>query len=74
MLYPSIGQLIDGKGKCRYSLVTAVAKKTRAIAKQAEERDETLEEKPSTLAIQSFADGSSDYHEVVSPDDDQKNW
>ena len=71
MLYPSIGELIKGDRKCRYSLVTAVAKKTRAVAKQAEERDEKLDEKPITLAIESFADGSSDYYEVDVPEEDE---
>ena len=36
MLYPSIGELVKGYNKCRYSLVIAVAQKAREIAVAAE--------------------------------------
>lgn len=64
MLYPSVGELIEGEKKCRYSLVIAVAKRARDIAHKAEMEGEKLEEKPITLAIESFADGAADYHEA----------
>lgn len=64
MLYPSIGDLIKGDNKCRYSLVTAVAKKTREIAKEAEDNEDLQNEKAITLAIRAFASGRSSFHEV----------
>ncbi len=67
MLYPSVGDLIEGEKKCRYSLVVAVAKRARDIAHKAEEDGEKLEEKPITLAIESFADGEADFHESDKP-------
>ena len=63
MLYPSVGELIEGEKKCRYSLVIAVAKRARDIAHKAEAENEKLEEKPITLAIESFADGEADFRE-----------
>ena len=69
MLYPSVGELIEGEKKCRYSLVIAVAKRARDIAHRAEMEDEKLEEKPITLAIESFADGEADFHESDKPID-----
>ncbi|MDF2686548.1 MAG: hypothetical protein K0S55_1730 [Clostridia bacterium] len=63
MLYPSINELISGKEQCRYSLVIAVAKKARAISKQAEDRGEKLEKKPVKLSIEAFAAGNSFYKE-----------
>lgn len=67
MLYPSVGELIQGEKKCRYSLVIAVAKRAREIAQKAENDGEQLEEKPITLAIESFADGEADFHESSKP-------
>lgn len=67
MLYPSVGELIEGEKKCRYSLVVAVAKRARDIAHQAEADGEKLEEKAITLAIESFASGDADFHESDKP-------
>lgn len=63
MLYPSISDLISGENQCRYSLVIAVAKKARAISKQAEDNSEKLEKKPVKLAIEAFANKDSFYKE-----------
>ena len=55
MLYPSIGELVKGDNKCRYSLVIAVSQKAREIAEAAEKTGEPLSDKPITLAIKAFA-------------------
>ena len=41
----------------RYSLVTAVAKRAREIALEAEENDEMLSEKPVSLALDEIISG-----------------
>lgn len=65
MLYPSINELVkDKKNQCRYSLVIAVAKRARAIAQEAEDRGERLEERAVSLAVESFADGEANYREA----------
>lgn len=64
MLYPSVNELIKGENRCRYSLVLAVAKKARRIAEEADAKGEKLEEKPIKLAVQAFANGTSEYHEI----------
>lgn len=63
MLYPSVTDLIKGEGRCRYSLVIAVAKRARDISAKAEERGEKLDEKPVKLAVESFANGEASYYE-----------
>lgn len=63
MLYPSIGELVKGNDKCRYSLVIAVAQKAREIAEDAEKSGEPLNAKPITLAVKSFADGKCSFKE-----------
>ncbi len=64
MLYPSIGELIKGENKCRYSLVIAVAQKARELSEEAEKTGEPLDGKPITLAIKSFADGECSFCEA----------
>ena len=56
MLYPPIGDLLD-KVDGRYLLVNVVAKRARQIATEARVLEETLPEKPVTLAIREVADG-----------------
>ena len=56
MLYPPIADLLD-KVEGRYLLVNVVAKRARQIATEARVLDETLPEKPVTMAIREVADG-----------------
>lgn len=49
----------------RYSLVTAVAKRAREIALDAEENSEILDEKPVSLALDEIITGKI---EIVEPD------
>ena len=56
MLYPPIADLLD-KVDGRYLLVNVVAKRARQIADEARVLDETLTDKPVTLAIREVADG-----------------
>lgn len=53
---PSINEILK-KGESYYSLVTAVAKRAREIAIEAEESGTILIEKPVQLAVEEFADG-----------------
>lgn len=64
MLYPSVGELVKGDNKCRYSLVIAVAQKAREIEEEAEKSGEPLDGKPITLAVKSFADGKCSFREL----------
>ena len=50
----------------RYSLVTAVAKRAREIALDAEENNEILDEKPVSLALDEIITGKV---EIVEPED-----
>jgi len=63
MLYPSIGELVKGENKCRYSLVIAVAQKARELSEEAEKSGEPLDGKPITLAVKSFASGECSFKE-----------
>lgn len=56
MLYPPVPELLQHV-EGRYLLVNAIAKRAREISEEAEERHESLAEKPVTLAIQEIADG-----------------
>lgn len=53
---PSVNEILK-KGESYYSLVTAVAKRAREIANEAEENGTILLEKPVQLAVEEFADG-----------------
>ena len=56
MLYPPVADLLKNVGS-RYLLVNVVAQRAREIAIEAEENQETLTEKPVTLAIREVAEG-----------------
>jgi DNA-directed RNA polymerase subunit omega len=56
MLYPPIADLLD-KVEGRYLLVNVVAKRARQIATEARVLEETLPEKPVTMAIREVAEG-----------------
>lgn len=56
MLYPPMSKLLENINS-RYLLVNVVAKRARQIAIEADERNETLTEKPVTLAIREVANG-----------------
>ena len=57
MLYPPVADLLKHVDS-RYLLVNVVAQRARQIASQAEEMQETLTEKPVTLAIREVAAGN----------------
>lgn len=63
MLYPAVSELIKGEGKCRYSLVIAVAKEARSIAEKATTNKILLSEKPIKTAVNAFADGKAEFRE-----------
>ena len=54
MLNPSIGKLISNS-ESRYKLVLDIAKKAREIAKEAQDNNEIITEKPVTLAMNEMA-------------------
>ena len=56
MLYPPVADLLKNVSS-RYLLVNVVAQRARKIALDAEEAQETLTEKPVTLAIREVAEG-----------------
>jgi len=56
MLYPPVADLLKNVGS-RYLLVNVVAQRARKIAEDAEAQQETLTEKPVTLAIREVAEG-----------------
>lgn len=56
MLYPSMNTLLK-KVNSRYLLVNVIAKRSREIAEEAEERGDILDQKPVSMAIDEIADG-----------------
>ncbi|MBO6092945.1 MAG: DNA-directed RNA polymerase subunit omega [Oscillospiraceae bacterium] len=50
MLYPPVAELTEKVGS-RYQLVNLVARRARAIAAEAEEKQESLDKKPVSSAI-----------------------
>ena len=56
MLYPPISELLKHVDS-RYLLVNVVARRARQISIEAELRQESLTEKPVTLAIREVAEG-----------------
>lgn len=54
MLNPSIGVLIQNTDS-RYKLVLDVAKKAREIAKEAQDNEQIITEKPVTMAMDEMA-------------------
>lgn len=59
MLYPAMSKL-NSYISNRYMLVNVVARRARQISEAADARNETLTEKPVTLAIHEVADGKLD--------------
>ena len=64
MYKPSIDDLFAGK-QSKYALVIGVAKRAREIAKEAEEKDEIMVEKPVILAAKDFKDHK---YEILEPE------
>ena len=56
MLYPAMSDLLKNIDS-RYLMVNVVARRARQISIEAEENNETLTEKPVTLAIREVAEG-----------------
>lgn len=56
MLYPPVAELTEKVGS-RYQLVNLVARRARVIASEAEERQEQLEKKPVSSAIDEVYSG-----------------
>ena len=56
MLYPPVADMLKNVSS-RYLLVNVVAQRARKIAIEAEENQQTLTEKPVTLAIREVAEG-----------------
>lgn len=56
MLYPAMSKLLKNINS-RYLMVNVVARRARQIAIEAEMLQESLPEKPVTLAIREVADG-----------------
>ncbi|MBQ5677609.1 MAG: DNA-directed RNA polymerase subunit omega [Alistipes sp.] len=65
MFNPDLRNVLKNKTS-RYSLVTAVAKRAREIAGDAQENGEILEEKPVSLALDEIINGK---YEVVEPEE-----
>ena len=65
MFNPDLRNVLKNKTS-RYSLVTAVAKRAREIAGDAQENGEILEEKPVSLALDEIINGN---YEVVEPEE-----
>lgn len=65
MFNPDLRNVLKSKTS-RYSLVTAVAKRAREIAGEAQENGEILEEKPVSLALDEIINGK---YEVVEPEE-----
>ena len=63
MFNPDLRNVLKNKTS-RYSLVTAVAKRAREIAGDAQENGDILEEKPVSLALDEIINGK---YEVVEP-------
>ncbi len=65
MFNPDLRNVLKNKTS-RYSLVTAVAKRARDIASDAQENGEILEEKPVSLALDEIINGK---YEVIEPEE-----
>ena len=57
MLYPSLASLLD-QVNSRYLLVNIIARRARDISLNAKERDESLDDKPVSRAIEEIASGA----------------
>ena len=56
MLNPNLDSILEGNA--RYSLVIATAKRAREISDEALEKGEIITEKPVSLALEEFIQGS----------------
>ncbi len=56
MLYPPVAELTEKVGS-RYQLVNLVARRARVISAEAEEKQESLEKKPVSTAIDEVYSG-----------------
>lgn len=65
MFNPDLRNVLKNKTS-RYSLVTAVAKRAREIAGDAQENGQILDEKPVSLALDEIINGK---YEVVEPEE-----
>lgn len=65
MFNPDLRNVLKNRTS-RYSLVTAVAKRARDIASEAQENGEILEEKPVSLALDEIINGK---FEIVEPEE-----
>ncbi len=65
MFNPDLRNVLKNKTS-RYSLVTAVAKRAREIAGEAQENGEILSEKPVSLALDEIINGK---YEIVEPEE-----
>ena len=65
MFNPDLRNVLKNRTS-RYSLVTAVAKRARDIASEAQENGEILEEKPVSLALDELINGK---FEIVEPEE-----
>ncbi len=72
MLNPSIGVLIQNTDS-RYKLVLDVAKKAREIAKEAQDNEQIITEKPVTLAMDEMAAEVIGNEAEVETDTDTEN-
>ena len=61
ILYPSVPTLLENVNS-RYLLVNVIAKRAREISEFADENNESLDEKPVTLAIREIAEGKVTAH------------
>ena len=57
MLYPPVAELTEKVGS-RYQLVNLVARRARVISAEAEEKQESLEKKPVSIAIDEVYSGT----------------
>lgn len=67
MLNPNLDELL--KGKARYSLVIATAKRARNISDKALEANDIITEKPVSVALDEFVAGT---REIVEPEELRK--
>ena len=65
MFNPDLRNVLKNRTS-RYSLVTAVAKRAREVAAEAEEKGEILDEKPVSIALDEIISGK---YEVVEPEE-----
>ena len=64
MLRPAMIEMLSPEQDC-YSFVVAVAKRARELADEAEQRRETINDKPVRLAIDEFADGEVGFERIT---------